>query len=56
MHQKHQNLLDSYLKPNQPYIIFDYGNIRPKGQPLKTFGGVSSGYEILNSCINRIRE
>lgn len=28
---------------DKPPIIFDYSNIRPKGIPLKTFGGISSG-------------
>ncbi|MZQ74913.1 MAG: ribonucleoside-triphosphate reductase, adenosylcobalamin-dependent [Peptoclostridium sp.] len=29
------------------YIIFDYGNVRRKGERLKTFGGVASGHETL---------
>ena len=36
-------LLDSYMKPDQSSVKFDYSKIREKGQPLKTFGGVASG-------------
>lgn len=39
-------LLKSYFGVNgvkQPRVEFDYSAIRPEGQPLKTFGGVSSG-------------
>jgi len=41
-------LLDSYFvsSPN-PTVVFDYGKIRPKGQPIKRFGGISSGPEPL---------
>ena len=49
-------LMDSYLKENQLTVIFDYSNIRAKGTPLKTFGGVASGYEVLKRCHDRIRE
>jgi adenosylcobalamin-dependent ribonucleoside-triphosphate reductase len=36
-------LLNSYLKPNQAKIIFDYSKIRPLGAPIKGFGGTASG-------------
>lgn len=36
-------LIDSYLKPDQPCPVFDYGLIRGEGEPIKGFGGVSSG-------------
>jgi len=36
-------LLESHFEENKPAIKFDYCQIRPKGLPLKIFGGVSSG-------------
>jgi ribonucleoside-triphosphate reductase (thioredoxin) len=52
-------LIESYLKPNQNRMIFDYSNIRRAGVPLKTFGGVSSGSEPLiklHAMLNKILE
>ncbi|CAI2359389.1 unnamed protein product [Moneuplotes crassus] len=40
-------LLDSYFEEGKPKVKFDYSQIRQKGLPLKTFGGVSSGPEPL---------
>lgn len=37
------NLINSYLKPDQNPISFDYSLIRPAGTPIKTFGGTASG-------------
>ena len=48
-------LLKSYFYPNQPSLKFLYSDIRPKGQALKTFGGVSSGHEPLKMCHQTIR-
>ncbi len=39
-------LLDSHFKHTAP-IQFDYSQIRPAGEPIKGFGGVSSGPESL---------
>ncbi|CDW79181.1 ribonucleoside triphosphate reductase [Stylonychia lemnae] len=39
--------LNSYLRPGQKKVVFDYSQIRPPGIPLKTFGGTSSGPEPL---------
>jgi len=36
-------LLNSYLKPGQAKINFDYSKIRPLGAPIKGFGGTASG-------------
>lgn len=47
-------LIDSYLDGSE-YIIFDYSEIRAKGIPLKTFGGLSSGPEPLIHCHSKIR-
>jgi hypothetical protein len=51
-----RKLLDSYFCESSPTIVFDYTKIRPKGEPLKTFGGVSSGPEPLRKLHNQIRE
>jgi ribonucleoside-diphosphate reductase alpha chain len=40
-------LMNSYTIPNHPPVAFDYSLIRPAGQPIKVFGGTSSGYEPL---------
>ena len=36
-------LINSYLKPEQQTLDFDYSEIRPYGTPIKTFGGTASG-------------
>jgi ribonucleoside-triphosphate reductase (thioredoxin) len=33
------------------HFTFDYSSIRPKGTPIKTFGGISGGYEPLEKLI-----
>jgi ribonucleotide reductase alpha subunit len=48
-------LLDSYFTSNYE-IEFDYSLIRPEGAPIKTFGGVSSGYKPLKELHDKIRE
>jgi ribonucleoside-triphosphate reductase len=35
--------LQSWLRPNQPRVRFDYSLVRKKGEPIKGFGGVASG-------------
>jgi len=35
-------------------IVFDYDNVRPKGERLKTFGGTASGYESLKSMFSKV--
>lgn len=47
-------LINSYLRKKNP-VIFDYSLIRPKGAPLKTFGGVASGPDPLIKLHNQIR-
>jgi len=37
------SLINSYLKPDQNIVSFDYSQIRPLGSPIKTFGGTASG-------------
>ena len=41
------DLINSYLKPYQSAIEFDYSLIRPYGSPIATFGGTASGPEPL---------
>lgn len=40
-------LINSYLKPDQSKLIFDYSQVRPAGAPIKTFGGTAAGPEPL---------
>lgn len=52
-------LLRAYFGVNgekQPDIEFDYSAIRPEGEPLKTFGGVSSGPKPLMELHASIRD
>lgn len=42
-----QVLLESFFRPGQAIVDFDYSKIRKKGEKLKTFGGVSGGAEPL---------
>jgi len=48
-------LLNSYLKPDQPSVEFDYSLIRLAGQPIKTFGGTASGPDPLKKLHVAIR-
>jgi adenosylcobalamin-dependent ribonucleoside-triphosphate reductase len=50
-------LINSYLKPEQKRLEFNYDQIRPYGTPIKTFGGTASGHEPLfklHTQINRL--
>ena len=49
-------LLQSYVEKESTPIKFDYSKIRKAGEPIKTFGGVSSGYEPLEKLHNQIRD
>jgi adenosylcobalamin-dependent ribonucleoside-triphosphate reductase len=49
-------LINSYLKPDQESVEFDYTLIRPAGTPIKTFGGVAAGHEPLEKLHNHIRK
>lgn len=46
-------LINSYLRHNAP-VAFDYSLIRPKGAPLKAFGGLASGPEPLVMLHDRL--
>lgn len=48
-------LIDSYMKDENTYWKFDYSKIRPKGTPLKGFGGIASGPDPLIQLHERLR-
>jgi adenosylcobalamin-dependent ribonucleoside-triphosphate reductase len=48
-------LINSYLKPEQASLEFDYSEIRPYGAPIATFGGTASGPDPLIELHNKIR-
>ena len=50
------SILNSYLKPEQNAIEFDYSLIRPAGTPIKTFGGTAAGHAPLEKLHNHIRK
>jgi hypothetical protein len=47
-------VINSYLRPDQKIAGFDYGQIRPLGTPIKTFGGTAAGHEPLLKLHNHI--
>ena len=49
-------LLESYVTAKEHYIEFDYSLIRKAGTPIKTFGGISSGYKPLKNLHTSIRQ
>ena len=49
-------LINSYLKPDQNPVIFDYNQIRPAGTPIKTFGGTAAGADPLVRLHEHIRK
>jgi adenosylcobalamin-dependent ribonucleoside-triphosphate reductase len=49
-------LINSFLRPNQAIQQFDYSLIRPKGAPIKGFGGTASGPEPLRAMHEKIRD
>lgn len=49
-------LLESYFKPDMYYVSFIYNEIREKGQPIKTFGGLSSGPKPLMDLHDNLRK
>jgi adenosylcobalamin-dependent ribonucleoside-triphosphate reductase len=49
-------LINSYLKPEQKNLEFNYDEVRPYGTPIKTFGGTASGPEPLIKLHNHIKK
>jgi ribonucleoside-triphosphate reductase (thioredoxin) len=48
-------LINSYLKPDQAKVTFSYDDIRPAGEPIKTFGGTAAGPDSLIKLHQLIR-
>jgi ribonucleoside-triphosphate reductase (thioredoxin) len=48
-------LVNSYLKADVTQIEFDYSEIRPAGEAIKTFGGTAAGHEPLLKLHTYIR-
>lgn len=48
--------INSYLKPDQKFVEFDYSLVRPAGEPIKTFGGTAAGHEPLLKLHTHIRK
>jgi len=51
-----KKLLDSYTNETKQAVEFDYSQIRKAGEPIKTFGGISSGPEPLIKLHKQLRE
>lgn len=49
-------LLTSHMYRTIHMILFDYNNIRPQGERLKTFGGYASGYKSILTMFSKIHE
>lgn len=47
-------LLKAYFTGN-PLPLYDFSDIRPKGTPLKTSGGIAPGPEPLKNCLHNIQ-
>lgn len=51
-----QLILYAYLADNSAIPIFDYSQIRKAGEPIRTFGGTSSGPKPLEDLHNQIKD
>lgn len=51
-----RTILSSFTSGVMQPIDIDYSQIRPKGEPLKVFGGKSSGYEPLEKLVESIKD
>lgn len=49
-------LINSYLKPAQKAVKFDYTEIRPYGSPIRGFGGTASGPKPLIDLHNKLKD
>jgi ribonucleoside-triphosphate reductase len=50
-----RHVLNSYVGINELAVEIDYSKIRAKGEPLKTFGGISSGPAPLMQLIDDVK-
>ena len=53
--QSTSDLINSYLKPEQSILEFDYSLIRLAGAPIRTFGGTAAGPEPLMKLHQHVR-
>lgn len=53
--QSVKQLIGSYIHPHSTNPVFDYSKIRARGLPIKGFGGIASGPEILRKLHEQIR-
>lgn len=51
-----RHLINAYLAEGRTNLDFDYSQIRPKGEPIKRFGGTASGPEPLKQLHQSIRQ
>jgi len=49
-------LFESYTLPRAPYVSFWYDNIRPKGSPIVTGGGLAPGPEPLREALEAVED
>ena len=49
-------ILESFLLPGKAAVYFDYGQVRPAGEPIKTFGGTAAGPGPLARLHVKLRE
>ena len=52
--QNFLEILSSDKRTEHLHIKFDFDNVRPKGEVLKTFGGYASGHESLQTMFEKI--
>ena len=50
-----RRLLESYFRPDAPTVQFDYSQLRPRGAPIRGFGGTASGPSPLQLLHERTR-
>lgn len=49
-------LINSYLKPDQKSVTFNYDEIRPYGSPIHGFGGTASGPKPLKDLHEKLKD
>lgn len=49
-------LIESYLKPDKKSVFLNYSQVRPAGEPIKTFGGTASGPGPLSELHENVRK
>jgi ribonucleoside-triphosphate reductase len=49
-------VIESYLMPNRQEVWFDYSQVRPAGEPIRTFGGTAAGPAPLQKLHAHVRQ